>query len=97
MDNEVTHTEIAEKHGYTRSWASRIIKNTDIKNSKCTKKSKTAKERKATPRRRLRVSAETLIKEIEETKITQRALAKKYNVSESCINHAIARYYGKKA
>ena len=92
----MTHTEIAEKYGYTRSWASRIIKNTNIDDAKYSKKSKETRERKNTPRRRLRVSAEELIEEIESTHITQRALATKYEVSESCIYHAIARYRGKK-
>ena len=96
LENEVTHTEIAERYGYTRSWASRLIKNTSIDDSRYSKKSKKVRERKNTPRRRLSVSAEELIEEIERTHITQRALADKYKVSESCIYHAIARYRGKK-
>lgn len=92
MDNDITHTELAERYGRTRSWISRIILNTEIDNPKYEKKIKEFSERKKTPKKKLRVPATDLIAEIEETGVTQSFLAKKYGVSESCINHAIARF-----
>lgn len=95
MTEEITHTELANEFGRSRSWISRIINDTDFNDPKYPRKKKTFAERKKTPKRRLRVSAKVLIEELKTPGVTQRSLADKYQVSESCIYHAIARYQGR--
>ena len=86
LETSATHTEIAEKYGCTRSSVSRVIEEFE----------KGLAPKFNPIRKRLTVSAKTLIEELKRPGVTQRSLSIKYGVSESCIYHAIARYKGKK-
>ena len=96
LDEDVTHSELAQKYGRTRTWVTRIIRDTEFNDPRYAGKRKAFSERKKTPRKRLRVTADVLIEELKEPDMSQRKLAERYEVSESCIYHAIARYKGKR-
>lgn len=96
FDNHVTHSEIAKKYGKTRTWLTRLIKVTEMSDPEYAGKRKSVKEQARATRRFLPIEPEELVEEIQRTKKTQREMAEKYNVSESCIYHAIARVKGKK-
>lgn len=93
LEKDITHMELAKRYGHTRSWITHLIQKTDVEGLK---KKKDFKNRKETPKRRLKVSAEVLIEELKKPMVSQRLLAEKYGVSESAIYHAIARYRGKR-
>ena len=92
FENDITQTDLAEKYELSRAAITHRITIAKASNPKYKNKKKSSYMRARAKVRHLRISPEVLYQEIKETKITQRKLAKKYQVSESCIYHAVARY-----
>lgn len=92
LENDVTQAELAEKYQLSRSAITHRIAVADVSNPKYKTKKKSIHMRARARSHHLPISPEELYLEIKTTKLTQRKLAKKYQVSESCIYHAIARY-----